>query len=529
MRRNVHAILGVLLVALALAGCGASAPASAPAASATTAVPAASGQITLKVGRPEDGTSFDPINAGGNPSLWSQQQVIGMLVSNAADGKSLEPFIAKSWQTSTDGKLYTFSLRPEAKFCDGSPITAGDVKFSLDRAMTNEKSTVKWQFPSNPKVAVIDPTQFTITLNQPNAAFLSYLTLWGTGILSEKYVKEHGEAALVDQPLGSSAFCLQSWKKGQQLVLERNRYFWVPAQPYVDVVEVRTIPDDNTRILELQAGTIDIAIEPSYNQLTALKDDPNIQPKTLPLVGLAAIVPNVARRPELADPNVRLAMNYAVDRQAMIDAMLFGYGTPAKSFLAEGVLYWTGDFGYGFDLAKAQQLLAASKYPNGFKAELIIPSGDTLAEQSAVILKDQLAKIKIDLTITPLEAGARSDRWRQKRDFDLMYKVSTQDILDPAENIPFDLWAQAEGGADGAYGGFYDPALSKLSQQAEGEMDTNKRAKLYYDLQKQVMAEAPQIYLFHPANRWAVRKNVAGFEIPATGLYRFWTVQIQQG
>jgi len=481
----------------------------------------------LRVGRIADATTWDPKFTNDNPSLWAQHQVIGMLMSNTPDGKGLEPFIAESYDISDDGKVYSFKIRDNAAFCDGSPITAGDVRFSLERAM-EEDSNVSWQYPSKPTVEVVDDKNLTLTLGKPNAAFLSYLTLWGTGIVSEKYATEVGDERLGQEPLGSSAFCLASWEKGQKITLERNPHFWFEGQPVVDTVELSIITDDNARILELQGGNIDIALDVAYSQIAALKNDPNINVGTSLLYGTAAIVPNLRTKPEFTDINVRQAMNYAVDRQAMVNAVLLGAGEPAMSFFAgPGILFYNGEYGYQFDLAKAQELMAASQYPDGFTSDLIIPSGDSVAQQTAVVLKDQLAKINITLNITPLESGTWWDRW-SNGEFEMVYKLGTNDIIDPAENIPFDFWSKQDGGSDGAFSGFSDPAITKLSQEAEAEMDLEKRAALYDELQKIVMQAAPQIWLFHPVNRWATSKSITNFEIPSTGLYRFWLVEKQQ-
>jgi peptide/nickel transport system substrate-binding protein len=242
------------------------------------------------------------------------------------------------------------------------------------------------------------------------------------------------------------------------------------------------------------------------------------------LYGNAAIPLNQVTVPEFADMNVRLAMAYAIDRQAIVDAVLFGVGDPAFSpFSGNGVLYWTGEYGIDYDLDKAKEYMAASSAPDGFATELIIQSGDSLAGQTAVIVKDQLAQIGIDMTITPVEPGTWWEMWSGKN-FEMVYKLATNDIIDPAENLPFDFWPADQGGTDGAFTGFYNEDIVRLSQEAEAELDPAKRAELYDELQKIAMEESPFLWLFHPANRWATRDNVEGFSVFPTGIYRLWQV-----
>jgi peptide/nickel transport system substrate-binding protein len=233
-------------------------------------------------------------------------------------------------------------------------------------------------------------------------------------------------------------------------------------------------------------------------------------------------VPNLRKVPALADVKVRQAMLHALDRQAMVDSMLFGRGEVAMSpFYGSGVLYWTGDFAVPYDLEKAKQLMAESSAPDGFAAELTITSGDSLAAETAVIVKDQLAQIGVEITISPVESGTWWELW-SGGEFELLYKLGTNDVIDPGENIPFDFWSFEEGGSDAAFSGFYNAEIVELSMAAEAELDPTKRAALYYDLQRVAMAEVPQLWLFHPSNRWAVRDNVEGFAVFPTKLHRFW-------
>ena len=138
-----------------------------------------------------------------------------------------------------------------------------------------------------------------------------------------------------------------------------------------------------------------------------------------------------------------------------------------------------------------------------------------------MILKDQLAQIGIDVTITPVEAGTWWEMWSGGT-YEMLYKLGTNDVIDPAENMPFDFWSVEEGGSDAAFTGFHNARIVELSQMAEREFDPAKRAEMYYELQQIAMDEVPQLWLFHPSNRWATRDNIEGFSVFPTGLHRFW-------
>jgi peptide/nickel transport system substrate-binding protein len=530
MKAAFRLIVGVLLLSALLAAC-APAP-SAPAPAEGTAAPAEEASAdpgepqrggVLVVGRPADVVLWDPKYTNDNSSLWAQGQVFATLVQNSEDGLELRPWLAESWEINEDATEYTFYLHDNAEFCNGTPITAEDVKWSIDRAMEDD-SAVSWQFPANPVVEVIDDHTLKITLDRPNVAFSNYVTLWGSHVLSKAYAEEVGIEALAENPMGSGPFCVERWDKGQLVVLKPNPGYWVEGQPYVDEVQMRVVGDDNARVLQIQTGEIDIALDIPASQFQAIQGVDGVEAHIDTLYGTAAVVLNQRTVPEFADVNVRKAMLMALDRQAMVDSILFGQGEVAKSpFYGPAILFWTGDFEVPYDLEGAKALMAESVAPDGFAVELLVPAGDSIASDVGVIMKDQLAQLNIDVTVTPVESGTWWEMWSGGT-YQMLYKLGTNDVIDPAENIPFDFWSFEDGGSDAAFTGYYNAELVKLSMDAEAELDVEKRAQLYYELQRIAMDEVPQLWLFHPDNRWATRDTVENFAVFPTKLHRFWEV-----
>ncbi len=514
-------IVVFVVSAVMLAGCGQTA-APAPSAVDSGTLPSASGSGgILIVARSADTTLWDPKFTNDNDSLWAQTQIFATLMQNSPDGKELLPWLAESVKWSEDATEVTFKLHDDAKFCDGSPVTAEDVKWSLDRAM-EEDSAVSWQFFAGPTIEVIDNLTVKFRLKRPNVPFPNYLTLWGTSVLSKKYGEKVGAEGLATKPLGSGPYCLDRWEKGQLIVLKPNPGYWGNDKSKVDEVQLRVISDDNARVLQIQTGEVDIALDIPYAQVESLQSAPGTKVTVDTLYGTAAITLNQKTVPQFADKKVRQAMAYAIDREALVKTVLLGKGEVAKSpFYGPAVLYWTGKYEIKYDLQKAKQLMEESSAPDGFSADLLIKSGDSMGQQTAVILKDQLAKIKIDITITPVESGAWWDNWSGGT-YQMLYKLGTNDVIDPAENIPFDFWSVEEGGSDAAFTFHRSDRIVELSQAAEGEFDNAKRAKLYDEVQQIAMDEVPQLWLFHPSNRWATRDNIEGFSVFPTGLHRFW-------
>jgi peptide/nickel transport system substrate-binding protein len=509
-RRRVAIALAVVLAAAALVG----------------TVQAQTRGGTLTVARPADVNLWDPKFTNDNDSLWAQGQIFANLLQISPDGTETRPWLAESFTINEDSSVYVFNLRQNAFFCDGSPITAEDVKFSFDR-VTEPDSAVTWQFPSNPQVEVLDTYSVQITLSRPNVAFYSYLTLWGSSILSKAHAERVGIAALAENPLGSGPFCLDSWTKGSEVVLTPNPGYWDSERPYVDRVVLRVVQDDNARLLQVRTGAVDIALAIPFSLARALDGVNGVSTSTQTIFGSAALVPNLRTVPAFSDLKVRQAMMRAIDKEAMIDALLFGQGVPAQSpFYGPGILFWTDEFAVPYDLDAAKALMAESGFPNGFTATLILPSGDQLAQQTATIFADQMAALGIDIRISPVEAGTWWEMWSSGT-FELVYKLGTNDVLDPAMNIPFDFWSKAEGGSDSAFSGYRNEEIVRISMDAEAELDEAVRTEMYRELQRIAMIESPQFYLFHPTTIWAARDNIKGFAVFPTKAHRFWETWIE--
>lgn len=511
-------LIGIVVVLTAFLGWAAQTAVSSGSRAGGTSVQSGG---TLVAARAADAVLWDPANINENDSLWAGYQTNANLIMASPDGTAFQPYVAKRWTISKSGRVFTFHLFPNARFCNGSSITAQDVVYSFSRA-SNPKAIVSWQYPKGMRVRAQGKKTVVITLPTANASFLSYLTLWGTAIVSRSYALKVGAKGLASKPLGSGPFCLRSWKKGSEIDLTRNPYFWLKDKqgkrlPYLDAVKWKIIKDDTARVVALQSGQADVITPVPPAQFSLLKADKNVTAGESPLLGTISLFTNLKNR-ALADRKVRQALNYAVDKEGIVKAVLFGHGRPALSplFLAN---YTTEKYGYPYNLAKAKQLISQSKFPKGFAATVTYTGGDSIAQQTLVILKDQWSKIGVKINLKPIEEGVYFSTWQSGK-WDMMWVKATNDIFDPAENLHFEMMGK-EGGSDSGWTGYEAPALNTLVLAAEKEMNKTKRAALYKRIQKIYMAEGPQVYLFHPSNLWATRSNVHGFQIYRTGLHPF--------
>jgi peptide/nickel transport system substrate-binding protein len=469
---------------------------------------------TLNMGISFDATNFDPAQTQDNMSLWVEMEVFSRLVRVNNVGTDIEGDLAESWDVSEDGTEYTFHLRPDAKFSDGSPVTADDVVFSIERAAADD-TLVFWTFEAMKGVEAVDPTTVKVTLNEPAAPFANDIALWGASIVS----KASAQAGTADGGLslvGSGPFMLDSWQKGEQIVLKKNPYYWEKDTddnqlPYLDQVNLIVLTDDNTRMLKLQAGEIDTALDVPYNQISPLSQDQNLVISATPLYGITTVALH-QKKPEFADIKVRQAMNYAIDREAMVQTALFGYGRVACSPI-NLVWFYTDEYCYTFDLEKAKQLMAESSAPDGFSASLHIAAGDTVSNQLAVMMKDMLAQINVDVAIEPIDPGTQWER-RTQGDYDMTMGSGTSDNLDPNSNMLF--CCVSDGGANSSYTGWADPEVDAIFRKTQTELDFEKRGEYYDEFQRLVMERGPSLNLLHQVNRYGARATTHNFFLDPT-------------
>lgn len=479
---------------------------------------------TLRAARAADVLSWDPMVINENDSYYGANALFATLLKASPDGTKDLPYLADSYVHDANYTDFTFKLNPNAQFCDGSPITADDVIYSWTRAIPSDP--VGWMFPAGIKMDAPDPHTFHFSLPGPNVAMADWTTLWGMMIISKKYAETAGASAMSAKPLGSGPFCLTDWQQGSKITLERNPHFWIKDSagntlPYLDKVEWFVVPDANNRVLKLQAGELDIAEDIPANQVATLKGSPGIDVETTPLEGTGLVELSMTK---FSDPKIRQAVNYAVDKDALIKIALAGLGTPAYSFLSLGK-YSTDEYGYHFDLNKAKALMAQSSTPNGFDVEYLSKAGDPVASQVGVVLKDQLAKIGINVTIAELEGGAYSER-RATGKFEMLYKLGTLDIYDSSENLNYDVntagftgWQKVDPNA---------PAVWALAQKAAVNPNETERAQQFNELQKLYMAAPPSIPLLNPLNAWATSTAVHGYRFLPSGTRPFDLTYLQQ-
>ena len=496
-----------LIVVVALLGAS---QASSSAAAPANACPTMGGTLTVARLADTSGWVYGP----ENPAIWPRPLVFLSLVINNADGSGLDAQAAETWEKSPDYKTFTFHLRDGLKFSDGSPLTADDVVDSWNQLLADTQ-VVAANYPKGLAVQAPDPRTVVFTMDDPTPTFIEL-----QANLAPIFPKGSDRATMNSQPISGGPFVLDSWNKGVNFVLKRNPYYWDQPYPCLDEIDFNVVGDSNTQALQLQSGQTDIAQEIPANQIAALRNTSGVTVPTFPTWADYLIRLQRTKQPAFQDKNVRQAMNYAIDKQAIIDTVLFGTGQVMDSELPR-TLNYVAQQPYTYNVDRAKQLMAQSAYPNGFKTTILTASGDSAENGIATIVKDELGAIGISVEIQQVEASAKFEL-RGKKDYEMFMASTSNDALDDSGFLGVTMTDCC--GIDTFWTGYKNPQVESLYAQLKLEGDDARRHSIMADIQKLVWDDAAQLYIAFLDAPVGVRSNVHGLVYPPTRHHYFWTI-----
>lgn len=507
MKRFLAIGLLVTWLTLLLTGCGGNS--SQPQTSKTP-------QDTLVIGMSFDLATLDPAVSMDNASWKITYPCYDRLVKyKTADGKSstdVEAMAAESWSVSPDGKEWVFKLRRDIKFQDGTPLTAAAVKFSFDRIMQLKKGPADY-FPTLQSVAVVDDYTVKFLLTKPFPPFLYTLATNAGSIINPKVMQyeKNGDLAsgyLAEHTMGSGAYTLTEWNREQNLTLKAANSYWA-GTPALKTILIQFIKDPSAQRLQLENGDIDIAEGIPFEQLEKAKANPALQIPEYYTFNVSYVYLNNKKAP-LDNTKVRQALNYAVDRNALIQGAIQGKGIPLKGPIPEGLWgYDASAQGYSLNIDKAKQLLTEAGYAQGLTLKLLYSDYKSFWEAEALLLQDNLAKIGVKLELEKVAWATLRDKV-DRADFDLCLGVWSPDYADPQMFMTYWYDSRMHGLA-GNRAFYKNDAVDKLLREAEQISDQSQRISLYQQAQRQVLEDAPYILLFQNNILIPMRKNVQGF------------------
>lgn len=481
---------------------------------------------TLTIGRPDEALTFDPFIPTDNGSIYAIAQVCEPLVLADKDGTGLEPGLASSWTITPDGLSYVFALRDGVVFSDGKPLTADDVVFSLSKQL-DPASTFSFAFAAVKSIKKVDEKHVTISLKSSYAPILSALSLYAASIV-EKAAYEASAEQFGTKPVCTGPFTVESYKRGSQIVLAANPKYWANGSdgkplPYLDKIVMEYMPDGNSRILGLQNGDLDAAIQLPLSQAASVKQTDGLSLEVAPSYALDFVYLNHEKKP-LDDKRIRLALNYATNHNALMKAVYFGYGEVPNSFMPK-VNYWSSKVeAISYDLDKATQLVKEAGY-DGTPIELIISSGNSSMRQAASILQAAWQKAGLKVNIVQYE-GATAYAMVQKGDYQARLGMISSDINDSDEIAT--LQTDYLGPTKAFFSRYKNEEVVKLVDQARGELDGAKRAALYEKVQDIVYHDAYNVPLNFSPFVNGYKTKIRNWENIAVGWWWLKTVWISE-
>ncbi len=406
---------------------------------------------------------------------------------------TVQPALAKSWDISRDQLTYTFQLNTGVTFHDGTTFDSDDVVFSLTRAMAKDSvNAQKGLFKTISSVKKQDSHTVIIQLKRPTGSFLFNMG-WGDAVMVAKETVQKNKST----PIGTGPFKFNKWVKGDRVELIKNKSYWGnPAK--LDKATFKFIPDPAAAVNAMMAGDIDAFDNfPAPESLSQFSANSRFKVVIGNTEGETILSTNNTRAP-FDQLKVRQAIAHAINRQAIIDGAMFGYGTPIGShFAPHHPAYVNLTYTFPYDLETAKKLLAEAGYPNGFKAAIKLPP-PSYARRTGEIIAAQLKKIGIELEIVPVEWAQWLDQVFKKTDYDLTIVSHTE---------PMDIGIYAR---DRYYFNYKNAKFQALMKQLDQTVETKKRYALLATAQKILAEDAVNGFLFQLAKHGVWNKNIQG-------------------
>jgi peptide/nickel transport system substrate-binding protein len=500
---------------LTLAACGSSG-ASTPSSTSSAGGSQSGGNLTFA--RTSDILTLDPTQMTDNESIWTAEGVYETLYAATPDGRSLVPWLATGYSLSPDHLTWTFHLRHGVEFANGKPMTSADVKFSIARV--SAKASNPFAFIDAAIASITTPDKYTVvvTTKFPWAPLLADVALFANGVLPDNFGGE-SQQQFFTHPYGTGPFSVSQWVKGQKLVMVKNNHYWQPGKPKLNSVTFTDVPNDNTRGLELQSGQAQIDEFPPYSSISQLQSTSGVQVGIFKSSRTDFLEFNESHKP-YQDVHVRRAISFALNRNAMIQAVLFGHGTPANSIISPGLwAYDPASPGIQYNLTQAKAEMAKSSVPHGFSTTLLVGSGVTNENSLGQIIQQELKPLGITVTLRPVDPNSEYTDI-QNGQYDMAFNYDTTDIIDPDELISFSAMGGNTGQKTHALFTNYDNAnVDAWAQAAERTFSQAARQALYNKIQQQVANDAVMGYLYYSPFVYAYSTKVHGLDIYPTGNY----------
>lgn len=482
-------------------------------------VGSAQAENVLTVAQVADITTLDPQKANDIYSANVMKQIYNNLVKMNKEMKIVGD-LAESWKA-PDSNTWIFNLKRGVKFHNGEEFTANDVKFTIERLLDPKTLSPRaWLLGEVSKVNVVDKYTVELKTKEPFSPLLSNLCRYELSMLNEKAVKAKGED-YAKSPVGTGPFVFEEHHYGDKVILSKfNDYFEGPAG--VDKIIYRAIPEDATRVVELESGGVDIIYNLPPQEFKRLSNNNNI--KIVEVVGQSTLYMGFnAQVKPFDNKKIRQALNYAVNKEAIVEAVFFGMAEPSYGPISPSI--WGFDkslpHAYPYNPEKAKKLLAEAGYPDGFEC-IIWTDPRTERKSVSEIVQAFLAEVGVKANIEIME-------WSK-------FLSETTNGADGMFILGYTGTGDADGGLYPRFHSNYfgssnrhrwgTDKLDELLKKGRTTVDTEERKQVYKEIQSYILENAPDIFIALTKNLAAMAKNVDGFEFYPSNINPLYNVKI---
>ncbi|RYL93983.1 ABC transporter substrate-binding protein [Sporolactobacillus sp. THM19-2] len=495
LRLKSFLILSLTFLLVIVSGCGSNNGDNGESATGTT-------KKQLVIGLDNDPPQLDPQKSSAAVDRQVYQSIYNSLVDIDKNGK-IVPELATSWKISKDGKTYTFDLRKDVKFHDGTAFNAEAVKFNFERELDPKMASPRLsEIGLISKVTVLDDYRVQLTLKQPFSPLLAILTDRSGMMLSPTAVKKEGEN-FSNHPVGTGPYQFVERVKQDHITVKAFKDYW-GGKPKTPTIVYRPFADGNVRLTNLTSGNLDLVNTVDYKDIDTVKKNSNLKIDEKDAIGFQGLVLNVHRAP-LDNVKVRQAINLAIDRKSIAKVIFHNYVTPATSPIPAGS--WAHDSSIKVpdgDVTEAKQLIKESGLKN-IHFTLKIPSGSAQNQQLGQMIQSMLKNIGITVKLEMVEFGTMIQQGIE-HNFDAI-NIGWSGRIDPDGTIY--SWFITNGGNNDM--GYSNPQVDKWLNQARSVTSQKERTQLYHKISQQLWKDAPYISIYYPNDFKAMKKNVDGF------------------
>ncbi len=522
MKKNCIVMMVLVLAFAFLPGCS----------KKDTEAPVTTGPVSggvLVIGRGSDSIGLDPAHEDDGESFKVCDSIYDMLVQYKEASTEVEPGLAESWEQSQDGLIWTFHLRKDVKFHDGTDFNADAVLFSLRRQFDPNHPFHNVGGPYKYWVALgmnniiqdirkIDDFTVEIELTEPYAPFLSVLAILPFAIVSPTAVEKWGEDYSA-HPVGTGPFKLEQWSRGDRIVLAANKDYWGGA-PYLDRLMFRSIPENATRLLELESGGIHIMDDPNFEDLARIRNSDKLDLLEELGMNVAYVAMNTEKKP-FDNRLVRQAINHAVNKRAIFEQLYESEGQIAKLPIPPNMFGYNDAIqDYEYSPEKARELLTQAGFPNGFETTITAMTGARPYMPDPTKVAEML---KADLMAVGIRANIETYEWStylsrvENGEHTIALLGWIGDYGDPDNFLTILLSSSGAQKPHASNIAFYRrPEVDQMLQDGVHATERAAREALYQKVLGIIHEDAPWVPLAHTNQLKPIRKEVHGHKLHPT-------------